>query len=63
MKEGIRNGAVVILAGDWETRDQVIEKLNEKLDELQMETTRSPQAPEPNADEPGSETTNSGLYL
>lgn len=60
----MRNGAVVILAGfDWETREQVVEKLNEKLDELRMETTRSPQAPEPNADERGSETTNSGLYL
>ena len=62
MKEGMRNGMVVIRAGlDWETRDQVVEKLNKKLDELRMETTRSHQAPEPNADEPGSETTNSGL--
>jgi len=55
---------VVIRAGlDWETRDQVVEKLNKKLDELRMETTRFHQAPESNADEPGSETTNSGFYL
>lgn len=62
VKEGMCNGMVVIPAGfDWEPREQIVEKLNEKLDELRMETTRSHQAPEPNADEPGSETTNSGL--
>lgn len=42
MKEGMCNGMVVIPAGfDWEPREQIVEKLNERLDEFRMETTRS----------------------
>ncbi len=34
---------------DWETLEQVQEKLNEELEELRMETIRAPQAPEPHS--------------
>ena len=41
---------------DWETPEHVVEKLNEELEELKVETTRAHQAPEPDAAAPGSET-------
>lgn len=41
---------------DWETGEQVVEKMHEEFDELRMETTRAHHAPEPNAAAPGTDT-------
>ena len=40
---------------DWETWEQVVEKMHEEFDELRMETTRAHHAPEPNAAAPGAD--------
>lgn len=40
---------------DWETGEQVVEKMHEEFDELRMETTRARHAPEPNAAAPGAD--------
>lgn len=40
---------------DWETGEQVVEKMHEEFDELRMETTRARHAPEPNAAAPGTD--------